>query len=796
MTPPPALRDANGRRFALGRHLASGGEGAVFELPTDPDRVAKVYHADHRPDAARAGKLAALVALSEPTLRAVAAWPSALLYDAKTRQPAGFVMPRLADAHPIQHLYNPVQRLKFFPRAGWGFQVRAARNLAAAFDEVHRADCLMADVNQSNAFVTSTALVRLIDCDSFQVRANGQVYPCDVGTPHYIPPELQGKPLRGLVRTPNHDRFGLAVLIYQLLFVGRHPYAGVYRGSGDPSFEKLIAEFRFAQGPMAHSWGMAPPPHTPTFSDIPADLGTLFRRSFERGGETGTRPTPADWLPVLDRLGQTLADCKADAGHKFWRGAGSCVWCRLAANGGPEYYFGVADGPATFAIDEGRLHDVLRRLAATALQEFAYDRNRYLPPVRPTPQPIPAAIVELRQAIESMTAKRRQDEVDERRRADQSEAQRRLTLERLRDEQSQQLAKRTRILADRREVIEQQVAVENADRQLVRWVIGSLALLGCLVTLFAMFKLVFGLVGLAMVVVFGTWLGIDYYLAHHTAARKALRDIRSRIGDATRTVAATLREAEERAEAERRHEAADRDARSHRSSQTLLANERTLTQLVNAERTRRHRAYESAEARLVAAESAWTKSIAEYRREHRQSDRAITAAVAEARGLAGEYQGEVRQLTASAEAAARERHLRLHSIADATIPSIGEGRKQALADAGISTAADVDREAVRRVKGFGESLTAKLIAWQREIAGRFRFDPTVAAASTVRRTLAARYRSRWHQLIASLDRMLTERESLAPECRARLDAFAPELKAAVAAWAQAASDVREMTVAD
>jgi DNA-binding helix-hairpin-helix protein with protein kinase domain len=188
-----------------------------------------------------------------------------------------------------------VQRLKCFPLAGWNFQVRAAMNLAAAFDEVHKAGCLVGDVNQSNALVSAQALVRLIDCDSFQVRANGKPFLCEVGVAHYTPPELQGKPLRGVVRTENHDRFGLAVLIYQLLFVGGHPYAGVYRGAGDPSFEQLIAEYRFAQGPAAHTWGMSPPPYTPTFADIPPELGTLFRRAFERGSEAGSRPRPAEW---------------------------------------------------------------------------------------------------------------------------------------------------------------------------------------------------------------------------------------------------------------------------------------------------------------------------------------------------------------------------------------------------------------------------------------------------------------------------------------------------------------------
>src|SRR5947209_2935353 len=142
-------------------------------------------------------------------------------------------------------LYNPVQRLKCYPRAGWDFQVRAAWNLAAAFDEVHKAGGLVGDVNQSNAQVSTRALVRLIDCDSFQIRANGKAYLCEVRVAHYIPPELQGKSLHGLIRTENHDAFGLAVLIYQLLFVGKHPFMGIDLGSGDPPFEQLIAEFRF-----------------------------------------------------------------------------------------------------------------------------------------------------------------------------------------------------------------------------------------------------------------------------------------------------------------------------------------------------------------------------------------------------------------------------------------------------------------------------------------------------------------------------------------------------------------------
>ncbi len=385
---PPRLTDANGRPFPLDRLLGSGGEGDVYALLNDPNRVAKVYNDRHQPDTQKVEKLTALIALANPQLLTVAAWPTELLLHANTRRVVGFVMPRLVGYQEIWQLYNPAERLKAFPRAGWTFQVRAAANLAAAFDEVHKAGCLVADVNMKNAQVSAQALVRLIDCDSFQVRANGKQYLCEVGVEHYTPPELQGKHFRSVVRTENHDRFGLAVLIFQLLFVGRHPYQGVYEGAGDPGFVQLITEFRFAQGPMAHSWGMAPPPHTPTFEDIPPEVGTLFRRAFERGSESGTRPRPGEWLPVLRQLEQSSVECAADPGHRYWRGAKGCVWCRLAAKGGPEYFFGVAPGIGTFTVDDAKLQEVLRRLATLRPTEFRYDRNRFAPQVPPEPEPL------------------------------------------------------------------------------------------------------------------------------------------------------------------------------------------------------------------------------------------------------------------------------------------------------------------------------------------------------------------------------------------------------------------------
>ena len=56
-----------------------------------------------------------------------------------------------------------------------------------------------------------------MDTDSFQVHEGGKHWFCEVGVATHQAPEMQGKSsYKGIVRTPNHDNFGLAVLIFQL----------------------------------------------------------------------------------------------------------------------------------------------------------------------------------------------------------------------------------------------------------------------------------------------------------------------------------------------------------------------------------------------------------------------------------------------------------------------------------------------------------------------------------------------------------------------------------------------------
>ena len=59
-----------------------------------------------------------------------------------------------------------------------------------------------------------------------------------------------------MLRTPEHDRFGLAVLVFQLLFMGRHPFAGRHPERAIP-VETAMREGLFAFGTAPRDAGGA-----------------------------------------------------------------------------------------------------------------------------------------------------------------------------------------------------------------------------------------------------------------------------------------------------------------------------------------------------------------------------------------------------------------------------------------------------------------------------------------------------------------------------------------------------------
>ena len=375
----------------LGSALGQGGEGAIHEIAGRPGFVARIYHQPISAD--KILKLEGMVRQAHPGLLAIAAWPVAVLRAQPEGPVQGFIMPRVNGYREIHGLYGPAYRKKAFPHADWSFLVHTARNLASAFEAIHARSHVIGDVNPGNVVVSPQALVKLIDCDSFQISAGGRLFPCDVGVPQFTAPELQGRSFHGLHRTPDHDGFGLALLCFHLLFMGRHPFAGRYRGKGDMPIERAIQELRFAFGRHAASRQMEPPPHILPFAALPPAITDLFERAFASPSLAQGRPTARDWLQALEQLSRQLHSCSRNRVHKYPRPLQNCPWCELERTSGTLFFL-PAPRAAVAEILAGQpdfdLDQIWSRILAVAPP---HDETMPSPaprtPIIPTPLPEP-----------------------------------------------------------------------------------------------------------------------------------------------------------------------------------------------------------------------------------------------------------------------------------------------------------------------------------------------------------------------------------------------------------------------
>lgn len=390
---PPLIFDARSNVTKLIEEIGRGGEGTVYGTD-NPAFAAKIYHST--PSVETSEKLRAMTTSGSDRLSGISAWPSSIVHGRHRGETLGFLMPRIAGLKDIHRLYSPKNRVREFPTAGWGFLFATAANVARAFRVVHDAGHVIGDVNHGNVVVAADATVRLIDCDSFQIENSGRVYTCDVGISTHTPPELQGRALRGLRRTQQHDVFGLAVTIFQLLFMGRHPFSGRYSKDPQDQLERAIAEYRFAYGKQAEARGMTTPPNTLSADALPAPLFSLFERAFGASSSTGGRPSAAEWVGELEQVLPKMRTCSQYPLHQF--ALESCPWCEMENVIGISFFARPVVSQSGVARPELSLADLLARIGQ--LPPASPGRP---PPVSST-APSPAAISSHRKALASRSA--------------------------------------------------------------------------------------------------------------------------------------------------------------------------------------------------------------------------------------------------------------------------------------------------------------------------------------------------------------------------------------------------------
>lgn len=323
----PEFYDSKGQSYKLTEQIGRGGEGTVFACPNDFKLVAKIYHEPVTDE--KAEKLRWMADNQNDRLLKVAAWIVDTLHETPNGKVAGFLMPNVK-AKEIHELYSLKSRRVYFPDATWQFLVHTSANLARAFYNLHKSEHIMGDVNHGNCVVLADGTVKLIDCDSYSIKKGDSRYICEVGVGTHLAPELQGKNLRDAERLETHDNFGLAVIIFQLLFLGRHPFAGIYLGAEDKSIEDCIRELRFAYGSDAKLRQVKQPPGTLSLSQVSPRIALMLERAFL----TELRPEPHEWIEALEDLSNNLKQCGAHPGHHYFQDLDACPWCGIEAQTG------------------------------------------------------------------------------------------------------------------------------------------------------------------------------------------------------------------------------------------------------------------------------------------------------------------------------------------------------------------------------------------------------------------------------------------------------------------------------
>jgi DNA-binding helix-hairpin-helix protein with protein kinase domain len=324
------------------RPLKGGGQAAVYPVLAHNGTVVKLYR--EPPGAAQERRLERMLTMAplggrpmHQTQPPELAWPTALARGLDGEF-LGYAMPRFGEPEHVQlvGLFTRSLRLRLFPgRGDWKFLLGVGWNLAFMTARMHHEGLVIGDFSSNNVVVDRAGFVTFLDCDSiaFTDQATGEYFPCLMHTADYSSPERQ----RGGPATPESDNFALAVLIFQLLTGGNHPFGGVPRESDSETTVKdnIAASCSYVVRPESV---VVPRTVVDPLVLPPALLG-LARRAFGPGVDDPTgRPTAQEWLQALDAERAHVRICAARPLHTYGSHLNACPWCARAATTGQDLF--------------------------------------------------------------------------------------------------------------------------------------------------------------------------------------------------------------------------------------------------------------------------------------------------------------------------------------------------------------------------------------------------------------------------------------------------------------------------
>lgn len=285
------------RSVTLGRLLGTGGEGSVFEVVGQPNRVVKVFDAETRTEHRR-------IKLELLTSRQLSAngigFPVAVISNAEGAF-IGYSMPRASGLDLQRTIMRPARFRTTYP--GWTKSdlVDVCISFLEKVATLHSLNILLGDINPKNLMVNASKDVWIIDADSWQLEG----YPCPVGTSMFTARTLKGE-YADRLRTAQEELFSIATMLFMILITGQHPYN---RAGTDGDITRLIQEGIFPyqlgdragadqpEGQWKYMW-----------SHLHKPLKVKFWNTFHREGDRYENlPSAAEWLDAFQKYKSYLS---------------------------------------------------------------------------------------------------------------------------------------------------------------------------------------------------------------------------------------------------------------------------------------------------------------------------------------------------------------------------------------------------------------------------------------------------------------------------------------------------------
>ena len=208
--------------------VARGREGTVYSLPQKDDILVKLYNRHLLDDQDKyqrnTERLLALFKLGRKLKQSYFAWPEMLVFD-KNKKVIGFAMYK-CEGVSFRVLGSIATIKQHFPDWTRRELALTALDFISKLRVLQDNGVLVNDFNPSNFLVDRNCNVSFIDCDSFQIADGSKIHVNNTFVPTHCAPELlKNKLLLDLPRNIHHQEFGAAIIIFNLLMCGLHPFA-------------------------------------------------------------------------------------------------------------------------------------------------------------------------------------------------------------------------------------------------------------------------------------------------------------------------------------------------------------------------------------------------------------------------------------------------------------------------------------------------------------------------------------------------------------------------------------------